>query len=92
MSIEKMRKLQVDNGGELPAFTFPGAYPLYYLDSDNSVLCPKCANDSLSDPDELPNFKPCEYDAYFEGPAMQCDSCNVDIESAYGDPDEENTP
>lgn len=74
--------------GSLPAFAWPGGYPIYYLDSDNSVLCAKCATECLK-PDTNDNMKPIACDVYYEGPTMQCDECNADIESAYGDPEEE---
>jgi hypothetical protein len=30
-------------------------------------------------------------DVYYEGPPLICDDCGVEIESAYGDPDEEES-
>ena len=78
--------------GELPAFAWPGGYPMFYVDGDGQCLCATCATKSLNDPDEIPSFKPIAYDVYYEGPTMQCDNCNADIESAYGDPDEEVQP
>lgn len=36
------------------------------------------------DPDSLPIAS----DAHYEGATLQCDECNAEIESAYGDPDE----
>jgi hypothetical protein len=85
-----IQKLLDENNGELPAYAWPGGYPIYYLDGDNSCLCAACATKSASDPDEVPQFKPVAFDVYYEGPTMQCDSCNADIESAYGDPDAES--
>ncbi len=73
--------------GKLPAFAWPGGYPLMYLDRENSTLCADCATKSLDDADEVPQFKPVAYDVYYEGPTIQCDQCNADIESAYGDPE-----
>jgi hypothetical protein len=29
--------------GSLDAYAWPGGYPVYYLDKNNDVLCPKCA-------------------------------------------------
>lgn len=72
---------------ELPAFAWPGGYPIIYFDREDSVLCAKCATKSHLDLDEVPQFKPVACDAYYEGPTIQCDSCNADIESAYGDPE-----
>ena len=83
-----LHKLAKENNGKLPAFAWPGGYPLLYLDRDNSTLCADCATKSLNDPDELPQFKPQAYDIYYEGPVTYCDQCNAEIESAYGDPEE----
>lgn len=33
-------------------------------------------------------LKPVACDIYWEGPTIQCEHCNADIESAYGDPSE----
>jgi hypothetical protein len=30
-------------------------------------------------------------DVYYEGPPLICDDCGTEIESAYGDPDEEES-
>lgn len=76
-----------DSNGKLPAYAWPGGYQIIYLDQDNSVLCADCATKSLDNADEIPRFKPIAFDVYYEGPALQCDSCNKNIESAYGDPD-----
>lgn len=83
-----LHKLAEENNGKLPAFAWPGGYPLLYLDRDNSTLCAECATKSLNDPDELPQFRPIAYDIYYEGPVTHCDQCNAEIESAYGDPEE----
>ena len=78
-----IRKLAADNGGELPAWAWPGGYPIIYFDRDNSVLCPACANNK----DASFDAPLVAYDVYWEGPSMQCDQCYKEIESAYGDPD-----
>lgn len=85
----RIKDLERNSDGQLPAFAWPGGYPIIYLDKDCSTLCAKCATRSLDDADELPNFKPVAFDVYYEGPTLQCEQCNVDIESAYGDPSEE---
>jgi hypothetical protein len=78
-----------DSSGELPAYAWPGGYPILYLDKDNSILCPNCANDSDKDGAELPDFKPSAYFIHWEGSSIFCDYCSDEVESAYGDPDEE---
>src|SRR5437899_2447381 len=30
--------------GTLPAYAWPGGYPIVYMAKDNGILCPKCAN------------------------------------------------
>lgn len=40
--------------GQLEAFAFPGAYPIYYLDKNNCVMCASCAQQSLNDEIEKP--------------------------------------
>jgi hypothetical protein len=75
--------------GSLPAFAWPGGYPVFYLDSENSVLCADCATKSADDPDEIPQFKPIAYDIHWEGDSLFCEQCSVEIESAYGDPEED---
>lgn len=83
----QLPELTTDN--KLPAFAWPGGYPIIYLDRENSVLCAECATKSYLDKDEVSQFKPVAYDVYYEGPTIQCDQCNVDIASAYGDPEGE---
>ena len=75
--------------GKFPAYAWPGGYTLLYLDRENSTLCADCATTSADDPDEVPQFKPVACDVYYEGPNLYCDQCNAVIESAYGDPDED---
>lgn len=77
-------ELRRDDEGKLPAFAFPGGYPIVYFTRDGLMVCPDCANiEDTSDP-------VVSYDIYWEGPTVPCDDCGRDvIESAYGDPDEE---
>jgi len=79
--------------GEFPAYAWPGGYPIIYLTEDGSVLCPDCVNgkndSEVGNPevDGDPQWTVVAHDCYWEGPPMQCDHCNGEIESAYGDPD-----
>lgn len=71
-----------------PAYGWPGGYELHYYAKDGGVLCHNCANDELMrtiDPDDE-QFYIVDIDVHWEGPAMTCDHCGRDIESAYGDP------
>jgi hypothetical protein len=72
-----------DTDGRLSKWAWPGGYPLFYLDGQNSLLCPDCARKSDEDPDEVPGFKPVACDANWEDPDLFCDNCSTRIESAY---------
>src|SRR2546428_6652372 len=37
-------KPERDENGNLPAFAWPGGYPIFYLCADGGILCPQCAN------------------------------------------------
>jgi hypothetical protein len=51
-------KPQRDDNGNLPAYAWPGGYPLYYLCADNGVLCPQCANmeSAVRQADQHPDY------------------------------------
>jgi hypothetical protein len=78
-----MRELPRDDDGQLTAYAWPGGYPVFYLDKDNSVLCSDCARKSDQDEDELPQFKPVTADVNYEDSSLYCDQCNRQIEPAY---------
>lgn len=78
---EELKKL-CNKNGKLPAWAWPGGYPLMYLDSGNFVLCAECASKDDSAAERV------TYTLYFEGPTIYCEYCNTDIQSAYGDPEE----
>lgn len=86
--------------GRLPAFCFPGGYPIFYICADNGILCPNCANQdngSLAftndghcgaiEDSEFVDKQWCivAYDVNYENDNAYCDHCGVRIESAYGD-------
>lgn len=81
-----------DDDGLFPSYAWPGGYPLIYLCEDGGVLCPRCANrfdgSEASESSDDPQWRLVASDVYYEGPVIQCDHCNDDIESAYGDPDD----
>ena len=80
-----MSNLPTNDDGSLASYAWPGGYPIFYLDRENSVLCPKCANNSHLDPDEVPQFKPVAADCNWEDPDLFCDQCSERIEPAYGE-------
>jgi len=74
---------------KLPAYAWPGGYPIVYLDMSNDTYCPDCAQAALDNPDEFDDYKPHDWFVYWEGLPIECAECGTQIESAYGDPDEE---
>ncbi len=86
---KEIKRLLADNGNALPAYAWPGGYPILYLDGGNCVLCPDCATKSALDPDEDERCKPQAHFIHYEGKPEICEDCNKATESAYGDPDEQ---
>jgi hypothetical protein len=80
----KIKKLQEESyHHELPAYAWPGGYPIFYIDDEGNVLCTDCArsNDEYSEPIV-------DYDINWENETLDCDHCSAHIPSAYGnDPD-----
>ncbi len=72
-----------DEHGKLPAFAWPGGYTIGYYTADGDMLCAECAEDPENDAEYI--------DVYYEGPTEFCAGCNKEIESAYGDPDAEES-
>jgi hypothetical protein len=74
-----------DSKGKLLAWSDVGLYPIFYMDTEGSILCPKCARLSDEDEDEVPQFKPIAADVNWEDRHMYCDDCSERIESAYAE-------
>ncbi len=83
---------------KFPAFAWPGGYTILYLTADDGALCAACVNgengsevgsdDAVYDDDTSdPQWTVVAAGQYDEGPTIQCDHCNADIESSYGDPE-----
>ena len=68
-----------DSNGKLPAYAWPGGYPIIYITKDGETLCAACA--SVADDVE-------GADVFYEGAPEECAECCTTIESAYGDPEE----
>jgi hypothetical protein len=91
-----MTNLHRDDNGKLPAYAWPGGYPIYYLCADGGCLCPKCANgengseayDGAYVPEQGKDWHLVAQDIHYEGAPLVCDHCAAIIESAYGDPEE----
>lgn len=79
--------------GKLPAFAWPGGYPLIYITRGGDVLCAECATTdyfewlyAIPSGEQWQYDPPIAVDVHWEGPAYYCASCGKQIESAYGDP------
>lgn len=77
------------DAGRLPNYAWPGGYPLFYWDVYGDVMCPDCANEHAPEGEQPDMDWPVGHDVHWEGPSMWCDYCGAEIESAYGDPDED---
>jgi hypothetical protein len=66
-----------DEDGTFPAWAWPGGYPLYYLDNENNILCPKCANK------EDMSTEPLFVEVNYEDTELYCDDCSQRIVCAY---------
>lgn len=85
----KAEKFLRDSNGKLPAYAWPGGYPLYYLTDDSGCLCPECAsgeNGSYASEEAEPRsgWRLVDVGVHWEGEPIVCDHCGRDIESAYG--------
>jgi len=76
--------MRLENG-QLPAFAWPGGYPVYYLAKDDGVLCPKCANAFNPATDNDEQLEPVAADVNWEDNSLYCEHCNARIESAYAE-------
>jgi hypothetical protein len=66
-----------NDAGTLPAYAWPGGYPLIYVLVSGDVLCSDCA-DKESDQRNLTQ------DTHWEGEPEACAECGKAIPSAYG--------
>ena len=79
-NVEGRAKSILDDDGKLPNYAWPGGYPIFYVDKENNILCPECANKG----DEY-SFPIVDFDINYEDKTLYCDDCSRHIESAYGD-------
>lgn len=68
-----------DERGMLPAFAWPGGYPIVYVDNGDGELCADCASNNDCEPQAVGAF------IHYDGPPVYCCDCNTEIPSAYGD-------
>lgn len=79
-----MKDIVKNDDGSYPAFAWPGGYPIVYMENNDDVICPDCANKNND------TWHIVGWFIFYEGPSRWCGECNTEMESAYGDPDEEN--
>jgi len=78
--------------GKLMAWAWPGGYEIVYYTADGGTLCFQCArrengSEASENPSADKQWRLVAAEVYWEGPALNCDHCNREIESAYGDPE-----
>ena len=64
---------------KLEWFTSVGSYPLFYLDTRDSVLCPHCAQQDVDEGKKVTEG------INWEDGCLHCDQCSVRIPSAYAE-------
>lgn len=82
--------IERDSSGKLPAFAWPGGYPIIYVMDDEEVLCPDCANDPSNPVHEgglADGWRIEGSCVHWEGEPLICAHCNGPVESAYGVPE-----
>ena len=86
-----------DSKGMLPAYAWPGGYPILYVAVDGGVFCPDCANgkndsDATTKASDYPDDQQWLLVAHmvnWEGDPLDCDHCGEPQESAYGPVDDD---
>lgn len=79
MNIDEIR----DKNGKFPAYTWPGGYPMFYMDNNGCGMCPACAN--KYEEDFLWDDPIKAYSVNWEDSDLYCDDCGERIESAYAE-------
>lgn len=78
-----------DMAGRLVTNTWPGLYPIFYVERDlngqETIVCPDCAR--VTDEDSERPERIVAADANYEDPSLHCDACGDRIPSAYADDD-----
>jgi len=78
--IKELVSKQLDSS-VLPSHAWPGGYPLFYVDEENCIVCPSCAQKDKDDEYRVI----VEYEVNWEDTMLICEECNEHIESAYAD-------
>ena len=74
----------------LPAYAWPGGYPVYYVFADGGVCCPSCANKNIDEIDQERRnshggWALGAFDVNYEDTDLHCDHCHKQIGAAYAD-------
>lgn len=82
--------------GSVHRYAWPGGYPLYYMTADCGVLCPLCVDAEAeviaeADATNDEQWRLIAADVNWEDPRLYCDHCDERIESAYAEPNENET-
>ena len=76
-------------------YAWPGGYPVYTVCADGELLCCDCARKNyrqiVKDTTDgtHDSFECIGAQIYWEGQTEYCSNCNKELESAYGNPDNE---
>ena len=84
----KLREIRDEKTGKLPAYAWPGGYPMYYVTSDGAVCVPSVLTipeDPIHEDGQSDGWKVEAYDINYEDASLYCDHCNKRIESAYAE-------
>src|SRR5262245_55360529 len=79
---EPIRKLREENDGKLPAYAWPGGYPLVYVTRGGSTLGADCDRKNTGEDGPVEGGE-----VHWEGGPEVCDECNAEVASADDDPD-----
>ena len=79
-ALARVQPVNINADGSLPAFAWPGGYPLFYVTDQGSILCPTHASDERNYNDELIT----DVDVNWEDPELYCEH-GERIESAYAE-------
>lgn len=76
----------------LPAYAWPGGYPLVYWCVDGEPLCAACVNAEIGLVDVARRDRDRQWDVvgmdvHWEGEPLVCAHCGEEVESAYGESD-----
>ena len=75
-------------------YAWPGGYPTFAITDDGAALCPTCCKEeeeTIAESFPGDGWHVIAQEINWEDPELLCDHCGERIESAYTEPEEENT-